>query len=135
MLSVLGLGPNGSPFWRQRIILKTMPVVMKVVHDDARSQKPPQLGPLALCSIFYCLPSSLLDEVNRKQMTPMLIAGLVHLSKQLSELVQFESSDVLDVLGLIIAALIKVFAINPEIVSALKEGFVFSICFHLTISC
>ena len=44
MLSVY----NGGPFWRQRMTHKTLPVVMKALRTQARSQNPPALGNLAV---------------------------------------------------------------------------------------
>jgi len=100
----------GSPFWRQRIIFKIIPVVMKVVKQEAQSHNPPPSGALAVCSILSCFPSSLLNEENSKQITPMLIAGLVHLSKHVDEMTQTESlsSNVLDVLGLTLVGFVKI---------------------------
>ena len=100
----------GSPFWRQRIIFKITPAVMKVVGRETHSHNPPPCGALAVCSILCCFPSSLLNEENRKQIIPMLIAGLVHLSKHVDDMTQTEglSSNVLDALGLILAALVKI---------------------------
>lgn len=100
----------GSPFWRQRIIFKITSAVMKVVGRETHSHNPPPCGALAVCSILCCFPCSLLNEENKKQIIPMLIAGLVHLSKHVDDMTQTEglSSNVLDALGLILAALVKI---------------------------
>jgi hypothetical protein len=124
MLPALSFGSmisvyNGNPFWRQRIVFKTLPAVMKVVQDEVKSQKPPPLGPLTLCSILCCLPSSQLNESYVQQMTPLLIAGLVHLSKQFVDMIETDSS-AMDVLGVNLAAINKMLAIAPDTVSVLK---------------
>ena len=117
MLSVY----NGSPFWRQRIIFKTIPIVLSRIQEDLQSKNPPSLGPLTICSILCCLPSSLLGEDNTNQMVSMVIAGLVHLTKNIDAIIPPEnsSSNVLDVLGLVLGALIKMITLTPGIVSIL----------------
>lgn len=125
MLPALSFGSmisvcNGNPFWRQRIVFKTLPAVMRVVQDEAKSQKSPPLGPLTVCSILCCLPSSLLNESHGRQVAPLLIAGLVQLSKQYIDVIESESS-VVDVLGINLAAIIKMLALAPDCVSALNN--------------
>jgi hypothetical protein len=110
---------NGNPFWRQRMVYKTISFVLMALQNESQSRNPPALGLLAVCATLCCLPVSLLCKSSLKQMVPILVAGLVHLSKDLSALTGIESSlsYQLDLLGLILAALIKLFALSPESVS------------------
>ncbi|KAL3805021.1 hypothetical protein HJC23_003249 [Cyclotella cryptica] len=110
---------NGIPFWRQRVVYKTISYALKALQDETRSLNPPALGPLAVCATLCCLPVSLLSESNLRQMIPILVAGLVHLSKDLSALNDCANSwsSQSDVLGLILAALIKQFALSPEVLA------------------
>lgn len=120
MLTVHG----GSPFWRQRIVLKSLPEVIKAVQQHYKSQNPPSFGCLAVCSILCCIPSSLLSHDERKNMVPILIAGLVHLSKQVHDVANVERSPhTLDVLGLNLAAIVKILSQTSEVVSALNNKF------------
>lgn len=111
---------NGGPFWKQRMTHKTLPILMKTLQEQAKSQNPPALGTLAVvCHMLCCLPSSLLGSSNIKQILPTLLAGLVYFSKNSSVLAQKESisSKPADLLSVILAALVKTLAISPEDVS------------------
>lgn len=123
---------NGSPFWRQRIVFKTASTVIKVVQEEAQSPNPPSYGPLAVCSILCCFPSSLLSEASCKQLLPMMIGGLVHLSQHLATANQAASlpPNILDVLGINLAALVKILSSTPEVVSAfvLKSFLIICVC-------
>ena len=111
---------NGGSFWRQRMTHKTLPILMKTLQEQAKSQNPPALGTLAVvCHMLCCLPSSLLGSSNIKQILPTLLAGLVYFSKNSSALAQSESisSKPTDLLSVILAALVKTLAVSPEDVS------------------
>jgi len=113
MLSV----QNGGPFWRQRMTHKTLPVLLKALQVQAKSQNPPALGTLAVvCHMLCCLPASLLGKSNIQQILPTMVAGLVYFSKNLNALAQSDmiSSKPADVLSIILAALIKILTISPE---------------------
>lgn len=106
---------------------KTLPILLKALQVQAKSQNPPALGTLAVvCHMLCCLPASLLGHSNVQQILPTLIAGLVYFSKNLNALAQSEmiSPKATDVLSTILAALAKILAISPEDVS----GDVLSIC-------
>lgn len=112
---------NGGPFWRQRMTHKTLPVLLKALQVQAKSQDPPALGTLAVvCHMLCCLPESILGKSNIQQILPTLIAGLVYFSKNLNVLAQSEmiSSKPTDILSIILAALIKILAVSPGDVSA-----------------
>jgi len=99
---------------------KTLPILMKTLQAQAKSQNPPALGTLAVvCHMLCCLPSSLLGSSNIKQILPTLLAGLVYFSKNSSALAQSESisSKPTDLLSVILAALVKTLAVSPEDVS------------------
>lgn len=123
MLSV----KNGGPFWRQRIIHKTLPILTKTLQEQAKSRSPPALGSLAVVGHMVCSVSQThLGESKVRQMIPTLIAGLVYFSKNLDIVVQREqTSKRLDVLSIILAALTKILRISPENVRCLC---VFSAC-------
>ena len=124
---------SGSPFWRQRIIFKSIPAVMTAVQQYSKSQNPPSCGCLAVCSILCCVPSSLLSHEDSKNMVPVLIAGLVHLSKEVHDVAHAERSPyTLDVLGLNLAAIIKVLSQTSEVVSVLNKFLEFSPVFTST---
>lgn len=112
MLSV----KNGGPFWRQRIIHKTLPILTKTLQEQAKSRSPPALGSLAVVGHMLCSVSQThLGESKVRQMIPTLIAGLVYFSKNLDVVVQCEqASKRLDVLSIILAALTKILRISPE---------------------
>lgn len=117
MLSV----QNGGPFWRQRMTHKTLPILMKALQAQAKSQDPPALGTLAVVShMLCCLPASLLGESNTKQILPTLIAGLVYFSKNLDTLSQsgMVTSKSADLLTTMLAALVKILKVSPGDVSA-----------------
>jgi hypothetical protein len=122
MLSV----KNGGPFWRQRIIHKTLPILTKTLQEQATSRNPPALGSLAVVAHLLCSVSQThLGESNLRQMIPTLIAGLVYFSKNLDVLVQYDTTTKgLDVLSTILAALTKILRISPEDVSALVYVFI-----------
>lgn len=122
MLSV----KNGGPFWRQRIIHKTLPILTKTLQEQATSRNPPALGSLALVAHLLCSVSQTqLGESNLRQMIPTLIAGLVYFSKNLNVLVQYDTTTKgLDVLSTILAALTKILRISPEDVSVLVYLFI-----------
>ena len=117
MLSV----KNGGPFWRQRIIHKTIPILTKTLQEQALSRCPPALGSLALVAHMLCsVTQTHLGESKIRQMIPTLIAGLVYFSKNLDVVVQNDkTSKRLDLLSIILAALTKTLRISPEDVSAL----------------
>jgi len=120
---------NGGPFWRQRMTHKTLPVLLKALKVQAKSQNPPALGTLAVvCHMLCCLPASLLGESNVKQILPTLIAGLVYFSKNLTGLAQSKriSSKPTDLLSIILAALMKILSVSPEYVS--RDAFVSRFC-------
>jgi hypothetical protein len=115
MMTVL----NGSAFWRQRVVYKTIPIVVNAAQIEAQSQNPPALSFLAVVATLCCLDSTLTSEANFQAMVPTLVAGLVHLSKDLEALTcQDElSSNLSDVLGMILAAIIKLYELSPQCVS------------------
>jgi len=111
---------SGGRFWKQRMAHKTLPILLKALQAQARSQNPPALGTLAVvCHMLCCLPESILGKTNIRQILPTLIAGLVYFSKNLTGLAQTEaiSSKPTDVLSIILAALIKILAVSPSDVS------------------
>mmetsp|Transcript_9574 Transcript_9574/g.14499 ORF Transcript_9574/g.14499 Transcript_9574/m.14499 type:complete len:309 (+) Transcript_9574:16-942(+) len=112
MLSV----KNGGPFWRQRIIHKTLPILMKTLQEQATSRSPPALGSLAVVAHMLCSVSQThLGESKIRQMIPTLIAGLVYFSKNLDVIAQDDKGTKgLDVLSVILAALTKILRISPE---------------------
>ncbi|KAK1743164.1 DNA repair/transcription protein MET18/MMS19-like protein [Skeletonema marinoi] len=112
MLSV----KNGGPFWRQRIIHKTLPILMKTLQEQATSRSPPALGSLAVVAQMLCSVSQThLGESKIRQMIPTLIAGLVYFSKNLDVIAQDDKGTKgLDVLSIILAALTKILRISPE---------------------
>lgn len=111
---------NGGPFWRQRMTHKTLSILMKSLHMQAKSQNPPALGTLAVvCHMLCCLPSSLLGKSNVKQILPTLLAGLVYFSKNSNAMAQSESISTkpTDLMSVILAALVKILTVSPEDVS------------------
>lgn len=119
MLSV----KNGGPFWRQRIIHKTIPILTNTLQEQALSRCPPALGSLALVAQMLCsVTQTHLGESKIRQMIPTLIAGLVYFSKNLDVVVQNdEATKRLDLLSVILAALTKTLRISPEDVSTLLQ--------------
>ena len=116
MLSV----QNGGPFWRQRLTHKTLPVLLKALKVQAKSQDPPALGILAVvCHMLCCLPASLLGKSNVQQILPTLVAGLVYYAKNLDALARSEqiSPKTMEVLSIILAALVKTLNVSPKDVS------------------
>lgn len=122
MLSV----KNGGPFWRQRIIHKTLPILTTTLQEQATSRNPPALGSLAVVAHLLCSVSQThLGESHIRQMIPTLIAGLVYFSKNLDVLVKYDTARKgLDVLSIILAAVTKILRISPEDVSVLVIYFI-----------
>ncbi|KAL7473497.1 hypothetical protein ACHAXS_013925 [Conticribra weissflogii] len=113
MLSVY----NGSPFWRQRIAHKTLPTILRALHEQSQSQHPPALGTLAIiCHMLCCLPVSILGKSNVRQFVPTLVAGLVYYSKNTSILVESEmiSPKAAELLPIVIASLAKLLSNSPD---------------------
>ena len=99
---------------------KTLPILMKSLQMQAKSQNPPALGTLAVvCHMLCCLPSSLLGKSNVKQILPTLLAGLVYFSKNSNAMAQSEdiSTKPTDLLSVVLAALVKILTVSPEDVS------------------
>lgn len=112
MLSV----KNGGPLWRQRIIHKTLPILLNTLLEQSTSQNPPALGSLAVVShLLCCAPQSHLGESNIRKLIPTLIAGLVYLSKNLDALLQNDTATKgVSLLSIILAALTKILRTSPE---------------------
>jgi hypothetical protein len=111
---------NGGPFWRQRMTHITLPVILEALRTQAKSQDPPAMGTLTVvCHLICCLPATLLETSNFKQIIPTLIAGLVYFSKNVNA---FAQSDIitpksLNLLSVVLAALLKILTTSPDDVS------------------
>lgn len=131
---------SGGPFWRQRIIHKTLPTLMKTLLEQATSQNPPALGSLTVVShLLCCAPRSHLGDSKILHMIPTLIAGLVYYSKNLDALIQRDMAVyALSGLSTVIAALTKILRVSPEDVSIDVLQFLFVIlckCSSHSFSC
>lgn len=124
---------NGGPFWRQRMIHVTFPVLLEALRAQAKSHDPPAVGTLTVvCHLICCVPATLLGTSNFKQIIPTLIAGLVYFSKNLNA---FTQSDQITptpsrLLPVILAALLKILNTAPEDVSIYYSGYHYSDFFY-----
>ena len=110
---------NGGALWRQRIIHKTLPILMTSLQEQVTSRNPPPLGSLVVVAHVLCSVSRThLGESKIQQMIPTLIAGLVYFSKNLHLITgDNEGMTGADALSAILGSLIKLLRISPQDVS------------------